>query len=173
MNCAAQDLAAQFECSELSAGEICKTAQELTQSFVAIYNTYNLDYVLAAKRITSKTFLDPIKKQLSGGARERQEAELAEHIRLNRRALSRASNVLFDNVKAGFETKERFRTALNIAHCQNYFGLEEMLSEVLAALHLVQPFHEPEKVSDGRLAYESIRRDTWLLKQVGVLSEIY
>lgn len=165
----AEQIAEQFECSTLAAGEICTTAKTLAQCFVFIHDAYALDHVLIAKRTSRKLAGVPLRKTFAGGGREQQQAERAEQIRVVRRALPRAANDLFGYVQSAVEASDQFRTAVNIASCRNNPGLDGILSVALSALHEDGQLQTPEKVGDGRLAYESIRRDYSLLQSLGIL----
>lgn len=165
----AQHIAEQLQCSELAAGEICATAKALAQGFVAIYDTYDLTHVLEAKRAIRKLGITPPKKLFRGDRQQRPTADKAERVLRNWRALSRPATTLFKHCQNAVEAADQFRTAVDIAHCQNYSGVDAVLTVVLSALHEARRLPSPDKVGDGRLAYESMRRDYTLLQSLGVL----
>lgn len=166
----AQHIAEQFQCSELAAGEICHAAKALAQEFVTVHDAYDLAHVLDAKRAVRKVtyYYEPRKTARPGGV-TRNDMQRAERLRLNRKALSRGATNLFNHAQRAVQAMGRFQTAINIANCQNYVGMDEALSETLSALHDARQLSSPDKVGDGRLAYESMRRDYLLLQELGIL----
>lgn len=165
----AQHIAEHLQCSELAAGEICTSAKALAQCFVSIDDAYDLTHVLDAKRAVRKvTYYYEPSKAAQGGVGQGGKQQ-TERIRLNRKALSRGANNLFTQAQNAVESMDRFQTAVNIANCQNYVGMDEALSMTLSILHEARQLPSPDKVGDGRLAYESMRRDYLLLQELGIL----
>ena len=163
-------IADKFRCSELAAREICNAALVLARAFVAVHDAYDLTHVLDAKRATRKvSFEYSPSKAAQGGGKGQGDMQQAERIRLSKKALSRPTLNLFECAEAAIEAQEKFRTALNLANCKNYPGLDEALSMALSALHDAGQLPSPENVGDGRLAYESMRRDYLLLQSLGIL----
>lgn len=149
----ADRIAAEFGCSKLAAQEICSAAKDLANRFVAIHNAYDLTHVLDAKRALRRLPLGTSK---------------ADEPRKVRWAISRAANTLFKEAKRATQVMDRFRTALNVANCQNFPGQREALTATLTALHEARQMTTPSKVGDGRFAYESLHRDYVLLDRLGV-----
>jgi len=165
-----KQIAAQFGCSELAAREICTAAQAAAQSFVAIYDAYDLTHVLDAKRAIAKSSGTRTHKTFKGSRAEKEAAARADRLRQNWRALSRPSSDLFKCAQVAHDAAERFRTAVGIANCQNYIGIEAALTATLAALHGARELASAIKVADGRLAYDALLRDHALLRSLGILA---
>jgi len=165
----AAQMAEKLQCSELAAREICKEALALARCFVEVYDVYDLTHVLAAKRAIRKALFEyQPSKSAQGGGKVQADKQAAERLSRYRRALPRPAIKLFDCAQAAKNGEAKFRTALSLANAQNHLGFDEALSATLLALHDARQLSSPEKVGDGRLAYESLCRDYALLRDLGI-----
>ncbi len=131
-------------------------------------DAYDLSHVLDAKRLAKRARAEPLKKTYKGGHWEVAEAERVERMRLVWRSLPRPAKALLQLTQEADEIMARFQTAVNLARCQPRPALGAALTVTLSALHEAGQLSSPDKVSEGRLAYESIRRDTMLLSELGI-----
>lgn len=164
-----QQIAEAFQCSERAAQEICQHGKTMAGDFMRIYDAYDLTHVLDAKRAVAKARLAALKKEFKGNSQEAQAAYKAHSQRLCWRAIPGSARTLFKHAKSAVQTEDLFDRAVAMANAGRAISGADAVTQVFLALHEARQLSSPDKVRDGRLVYESLRRDYNLLNSLGVL----
>ena len=174
MNRSEQGVLGAFGCNELEARELVKTAQAVAQQCTKVYDSFSLDSVIVTKRTINKVGnreADRRKDKFPDYGFEATDKRIEANIKANRRALPSAAKKMWQAYQATTDAEEQFRLALR-AIPSTGLGVDGALTLTWEQLHQAHQLTEPVKVSEGRMAYQALRRQDWLVKRLG-LSNIY
>lgn len=174
MNRAENGVAEVFGCNELEARELAKTGQAVAQQCIKVYDNFSLDTLIATKRIIDKVSSresERRKDKVPNYGFEATDKRLEASIKANRRAMSGPAKKMWQTYQATADAEEQFRLALQPVPSLGH-GVDGALTLVWEQLHQAHQLTQPVKVGEGRIAYQTLRRQDWLVKQLG-LSDIY